>query len=183
MGFSASWAVKNLPAVQETHRRLRFDLWVGKIPWRRKWQPTVVFLPGKSLVGYSPWGLKESDITEHSFISCHIISWAISFITLVPASAPLVVSCSRNVYPLLLREDPNYRASIRSPSQCLNGTSIFPKLSIVVITIANSYLSYLKRIYGNIFTYNTVLNSQNNSEMKCYYFSHFTGEETEQGRE
>ena len=46
-----------------------FDLWVGKIPWRRKWQPTPVFLPGeshggRSLVGYSPWGRKESDTTE-----------------------------------------------------------------------------------------------------------------------
>ena len=29
-------------------RRLRFDRWVGKIPWRRKWQPTPVFLPGES---------------------------------------------------------------------------------------------------------------------------------------
>ena len=42
---------------------------VGKIPWRRKWQPTPVFLPGKShgqrsLVDYSPWGRKESDTTE-----------------------------------------------------------------------------------------------------------------------
>ena len=42
-------------------RRPRFDLWVGKTPWRRKWQPTPVFLPGEfqgqsSLVGYSPWG-------------------------------------------------------------------------------------------------------------------------------
>ena len=50
-------------------RRLGFDPWVGKILWRRKWQPTLVFLPGKfcvqrSLVGYSPWGHKESDITE-----------------------------------------------------------------------------------------------------------------------
>ena len=50
-------------------RRPRFDPWVGKIPWRRKWQPTPVFLPGKfhgqrSLVGYSPWGRKESDTTE-----------------------------------------------------------------------------------------------------------------------
>ena len=41
----------------------------GKIPRRRKWQPTPVFLPGKShrqrrLVGYSPWGHKESDTTE-----------------------------------------------------------------------------------------------------------------------
>ena len=38
-----------------------FDPWVGKIPWRRKWHPTPVFLPGeshgrRSLVGYSPWG-------------------------------------------------------------------------------------------------------------------------------
>ena len=42
---------------------------VGKIPWRRKWQPTPVLLPGKShgqrsLVGYSPWGRKESDRTD-----------------------------------------------------------------------------------------------------------------------
>ena len=41
----------------------------AKIPGRRKWQPTPVFLPGKSrgqrsLAGYSPWGLKESDLTE-----------------------------------------------------------------------------------------------------------------------
>ena len=44
-------------------RRLGFDPWVGKIPWRRKWQPTPVFLPGeshgwRSLVGYSPWGCR-----------------------------------------------------------------------------------------------------------------------------
>ena len=46
-----------------------FDPWVGKIPWRRKWQPTPVFLPGeshgqRSLVGYRLWGHKESDTTE-----------------------------------------------------------------------------------------------------------------------
>ena len=45
-------------------RRPRFDSWVGKIPWRRKWQPTSVFLPGesrgqRSLTGYSPWGHKS----------------------------------------------------------------------------------------------------------------------------
>ena len=50
-------------------RRHRFDPWVRKIPWRRKWQPTPVFLPGeshgqRSLAGDSPWGHKESDITE-----------------------------------------------------------------------------------------------------------------------
>jgi len=41
---------------------------LGRFPWRRKWQPTEVFLPGKShgqrsLVGYSPWGHKESATT------------------------------------------------------------------------------------------------------------------------
>ena len=46
-----------------------FDPWVEKISWRRKWQPTPVLLPGKSygqrsLVGYHPWGHKESDTTE-----------------------------------------------------------------------------------------------------------------------
>ena len=46
-----------------------FDPCVMKIPWRRKWQPTPVFLPGefhgqRSLVGYSPWGQKESGMTE-----------------------------------------------------------------------------------------------------------------------
>ena len=51
------------------HGRCGFDPWVGKIPWSRKWQPTPVFLPRKShgqtnLVGYRPWSLKESDMTE-----------------------------------------------------------------------------------------------------------------------
>ena len=46
-----------------------FDPWVGKIPWRRAWQPTPLFLLGKShgqrsLVGYDPWGCKESDTTK-----------------------------------------------------------------------------------------------------------------------
>ena len=39
--------LENLPAMLETCRRYRFDPWVGKIPWRRKWQPTPVFLPGE----------------------------------------------------------------------------------------------------------------------------------------
>ena len=49
-------------------RRHGFDPWVEKIPWRREWQPTPVFLPGEShgqrrLEGYSPCSRKESDTT------------------------------------------------------------------------------------------------------------------------
>ena len=52
-------------------RRHKFDSWVGKIPWRRKWQPTPVFLPWesqgqKSLVGYCLQSHKELDTTEHT---------------------------------------------------------------------------------------------------------------------
>ena len=57
--------IKHLPKCM----RPGFNPWVRKIPWRKKWQPTPVSLPGKchgqrSLVGYSPWGHKESDTTE-----------------------------------------------------------------------------------------------------------------------
>ena len=63
--FGLAQGVKNLPAMQET--------WVWTLgqedPWIRKWQPTPVFLSGKShgwrsLVGYSPWGRKEWDMPE-----------------------------------------------------------------------------------------------------------------------
>ena len=48
-----------------------FDPWVGKITWRRKWQPILIFLPEKSheqrsLEGYSPWGCEELDTTEYA---------------------------------------------------------------------------------------------------------------------
>ena len=50
-------------------KRPEFDPWIGKIPWRRKWQSTPEPLPGeshgqRSLEGYSAWGHKESDKTE-----------------------------------------------------------------------------------------------------------------------
>ena len=55
---------KNPPVNAGDVRDERFDLWIRKIPWRRKWQPTPVFLPGKfhgqkSFTGYSPWGLQR----------------------------------------------------------------------------------------------------------------------------
>jgi len=56
--------VKNPPA--NAADTIGFNPWVKKIPWRRECQPTPVFLIGKahghrSLIGYSPWGHKESD--------------------------------------------------------------------------------------------------------------------------
>ena len=80
--WSALFSVSGLPqwlsgresaCLWRRRKRHRFDPWVGKIPWRTKWQPTPVFLPGqlhgqRILEGYSPWGGKESDTTERAGI-------------------------------------------------------------------------------------------------------------------
>ena len=72
------------------HQRHRFDSQLGKIPWRRKWQPTPVFLPAKSLgerslAGYSPWGRKELDTAEplstHAQMTptmCQMLCWLLN---------------------------------------------------------------------------------------------------------
>ena len=59
----------------------RFDPWVGKVPCRRKWQPTLVFLPGEfhaqsSLNEYSPQGHKELDMTEKLTHTPTVSVWA-----------------------------------------------------------------------------------------------------------
>ena len=67
-----SWASLVAQLVKESAfsvGRSGFNSWVGKLPWRRIWQSTPALLPGKShgqrsLIGYSPWGRKESDTTE-----------------------------------------------------------------------------------------------------------------------
>ena len=73
----AQW-LKNLPANAEDTRD---HSWDGKIPWRRKWQRTPIFLTGKfhgqrSLVGYSPWGHKESDSTEYTTTESGLLFFA-----------------------------------------------------------------------------------------------------------
>ena len=69
MGFPGGASGKEPSHQRRRHQTRGFDLRVGKIPWRRAWQPSPVFLPGEShgerrLAGYSPWGHKESDMIE-----------------------------------------------------------------------------------------------------------------------
>ena len=72
-GFPGGTSGKE-PACQcRRHKRCGFDPWVGKIPWRRAWQPTPGFLPGeshgqRSLAGYSPQGCKQQDMTEATYV-------------------------------------------------------------------------------------------------------------------
>ena len=65
-------------------------LLVWKIPWRRKWQPTPVFVPGKSygprnLEGYSPWGCKDSV----AFVSVHTHTHTLTLTLCLPLPLPL----------------------------------------------------------------------------------------------
>ena len=82
VGFPGGSAVEESSCQCRRRRRCKFDSWFWKIPWRRKWQPTPVFLTGEShrhrgLVGYSPWGCKESDMTDHALSSTFIETcWA-----------------------------------------------------------------------------------------------------------
>jgi len=63
------------------HKRHGFNSWVRKIFWKRKWQPTLVFLPEKShgwrsLAGCSPWGCRELDMTQRlSTYREMIVTW------------------------------------------------------------------------------------------------------------
>ena len=68
-GFPGGTIGKEPICQHRRHKRRRFSPWVWKVPWRRAWQPTPVFLPGKSrrqrnLMGYSQWVHRELDTTK-----------------------------------------------------------------------------------------------------------------------
>ena len=76
MGFPGDPSGKEPACGFQRHKRPGFDIWMGKIPWRKEWLPTPVFLPGechgqRSLAGYSPWGCKELDATKVTYTRTH----------------------------------------------------------------------------------------------------------------
>ena len=96
------------------YRRCGFDPWVGKMPWRREWQSTPVFLPGKphgqrSLAGYSLWGLKESDTTERQYTLGHLHLLLAEWFRAVTVFLSEV-----SLVGLVVRMPPTYRRKIHS---------------------------------------------------------------------
>ena len=119
-------------------RRRGFDPWVVKIPWRRKWQPTSVFLPGeshgqRSLMGYRPWGCKESDTTEQ--LSMHLFSLPRAWVQ------------------SLVRE-----LRFHKPQ---HGQYINNKNTIYVIWMTKIYISHIYLIFTHSFWFTTFQNSWN----------------------
>ena len=101
-GFPGGAGGKDSACQCKKHKRRGFHPWVGKISWRRAWQPTPVFWPGEShgqtsLAGYSPWGRKELGITEpptHAVPSWTVLICFPHFLTHIllkaPAASPLL---------------------------------------------------------------------------------------------
>ena len=92
-GFPGDTSGKEPACHLRRSKRLGFDPWVGKIPWRRAWQPTPVFLPGEShgqgsLVGYVPQDCRVrhewSDLAQHSKRGVHIVNaiFSLSYVTM-----------------------------------------------------------------------------------------------------
>ena len=96
-------------------RRLWFNPWVRKIPQRRKWQPTPVFLPGelhglRSLADHSSWSCKELDTTEQltliTFLeSTFIFLWLRSHLVKVQSFTPALTCKRSNSTKSFLRVD------------------------------------------------------------------------------
>ena len=107
------------PACQcRRHKRRGFKPWVRKIPWRRAWQPTLVFLPGETrgqrrLVGYSPLGGKQSDIAEATSLASKYIKFY--FLTY------------QNSYPAYLKPLLCTHNELKYPYLCLSETDVFNK--------------------------------------------------------
>ena len=95
LGFPCVSVVENLPAKAGDPGSI---LGVGKIPYKGEWLPTPVFLPGefhgqRSLVGYSPWGYKESNMTERLTQTHKLMK---GFLTIRVKKAETLRVCSMN---------------------------------------------------------------------------------------
>ena len=115
MDFPGGTSGKEPTCQCRRHKRCGFDPWVRKMPWRRAWQSIPVFLPGEShgqwsLVGYSPWGHKESEVTEataRKALRDHHFPWS--------TQDTLTLSLYSHTSPLLHRPN-SWQPVIDSPS-------------------------------------------------------------------
>ena len=97
-----TWLSKGFPGSslgkESVCRRFWFDSWVGKIPWRRDRLPTAVFWPRELHGLYSPWGHKESDMTERHSLS--LTFWRVCYLVIIHSS-PHFMSRLARLYPCL----------------------------------------------------------------------------------
>ena len=118
---------------------LRSDPWVRKIPRRRKWQPTPILLPGefhgeRNLIGYGPWGHKESD-TSNTFTFI-LLRWNFSFSSSA-ISGSLDSRCSCSVTQPCLTLGPHELKPTRLPCPSLISLNLLKFMSIELVMLSN----------------------------------------------
>ena len=106
------------------HKRCNFDPWVGKSLWRMKWQPTLVFLPGKfhgqrSLAGYSPWDCKELDTSEWTHNIHDLESEVGSIGVAIPSDAAMPASQGQHKEPFPQAANPRISTLLVEIGTCL----------------------------------------------------------------
>ena len=141
--FGLPWGLRTVKNLQ--WERSEFDPWVGRIPWRREWQPTPIFLPGefhgqRSLAGYNPWVSKQLDTAECNNVLHVLTPWSphriffkhfnISFLPcaiIACLCAPHTLPFSPHLHPfILLMSIILHRATYTSPPP--GNLPRFPKL-------------------------------------------------------
>ena len=147
-------------------RRYRFGAWIGKFPWRRKWQPTPVFLPGKphgqrSLLGYSPWGGKESDMTEQLNST---INDRVSPIPQFNVSPSHYLNCLKLVIEFLtftkiLKLSPSFPCNLSLFLQVLLLTWLLLLLHSLLLNLPLQICVFQAPIPGLLFSLNTYTNT------------------------
>ena len=135
--------------------------WVGKIPWRRAWQPTPVFQPGephgqRSLVGYSPQCRKESDTTSN--------------LAYTHANTVATISAKELNSVCLIQNSGNYI------QRTLHGELFYRSKAVSVLTLhipdnLNECIKAWRQVNKNSFTYQ--LNSIQQQQMFSYLYSSF----------
>ena len=136
---------------------------MGKIPWTRKWQPTPVFLSGKShgwrsLVGYSPWGRKESDTTEG--LQFHFASLLASTIAKASSDKHFALfhffcfglSLATASHTILQTSVHSFSCTLSIRSRFIH---IDNMLEWIVHTLSSVYIHFQGQLWEEVMTYST----------------------------
>ena len=147
--FSHGSVVKESTCGGRSCMRLWFDSWVGKMSWRRKWQPTPVFLPGES-----PWTQEPGRLQSIShFSSAQSLSCVQLFATPWPAAcqASLSITNSQNLLKLMSTESvmPSNHVILCRPLLLL--PSIFPNIRV----FSNESVLHIRWLKYWSFSFNT----------------------------
>ena len=182
LAFPVVTFVLSTPEARHPCQRVRNLLWWATmiVPWRRKWHPTPVFLPGEfhgqsSLAGYSPWSCKESDTTEQlTHDDCEDSSQSVCQPGVFPRNRPSSFSCMKETVRQILFHysgEGHHDCARRSLSSSWAALSYYPAAIMVILLQGNREFMLI----GNSFTWLNIQRAQTNICENFSYLPLFPG--------